>query len=630
MNQRILVLIRFLLLWAPLVAVSAAPAPGKDVAHSARDIVQRAIQAGRNNPEDSRRLADEALELIATHPDPDLEIRARLVLCDYFSERNLDVARELLARSTSLLSLAQRVGLRAGVQSCEGEINESAGDNAKALSAYERAVSIAEAANDDEMLANALYQRGWLRGVQGDYALGLVDMRRAVTLYEKGNFPEHARTVVNGIATIYNRMGDYAQAQQFYERALKSQLGVGSQREAVVTLYNLGRTRENLNQLEGAQKDYLHAMEISQKINYPRGVAYALRGLAGVDNARGEWRKSIEHLAEAQKLTVGLPDARLLAQIALMRGVALRGLKRPTEALASLNTALTAFKTAGAMAELAASYAAIAATSADLGDWRGAYENQRLLKETTDQLHARQLDQRFTTLKVEFDTAARDKENALLSREKAATEVALEQQMRAGKLQIVVIALAATLALMLGVLAWRHRQTSRKMHALALTDELTGLPNRRAALARLAETLQARRECAVLIVDLDHFKVINDRHGHLVGDEVLRTVATVLNDVVREPMFAGRLGGEEFLLLLPETDLEAALLVAERLRAAISGMDTSRWSSGSSLSVSIGVTITNPNIVSVADALRGADEALFAAKQAGRNRVHASTLALAA
>jgi diguanylate cyclase (GGDEF)-like protein len=168
------------------------------------------------------------------------------------------------------------------------------------------------------------------------------------------------------------------------------------------------------------------------------------------------------------------------------------------------------------------------------------------------------------------------------------------------------------------------------MHALALTDELTGLPNRRAALARLADTLQARRKCAVLIVDLDHFKSINDRHGHLIGDEVLRVVATVLKDVVREPMSAGRLGGEEFLLLLPDTDLEAALHVAERLRAAVASMDTSRWSSGSALSISIGVTITNPNIVSVADALRGADEALFAAKAAGRNRVHASTLALVA
>jgi len=630
MNHLSLALIRLLLLSVPLAAVSAAPAPGKDAVHSASDIVQRAIQASRNNPEDSRRLADEALGLIATHPDPDLEIRARLVLCDYYSERNLDVARELLARSTSLLSLARRGGLRAGAQSCEGEIHESTGDNAKALSAYERAVSIAEAASDDEMLANALYQRGWLRGVQGEYALGLVDMRRAVTLYEKANFPEHSRTVVNGIATIYNRMGDYAQAQHFYERALKSQLGMASQREAVVTLYNLGRTRENLNQWDGAQKDYLRAIEISRKISYPRGEAYALRGLAGVDNARGEWRKAIERLAEAQKLTADLPDARLQAQIALIRGNALRGLKRPTEALASLNAALNAFKTAGALAELAATYAALAATSADLGDWRGAYENQRLLKEAMDQLHTRQLDQRFTTLKVEFDTAAREKENALLSREKAATEVALEQQMRAGNLQVVVIALAAVLAVLLGLLAWRHRQTSRKMHALALTDELTGLPNRRAALARLADTLQARRECAVLIVDLDHFKSINDRHGHLIGDEVLRAVATVLTDAVREPMFAGRLGGEEFLLLLPDTDLEAAMHVAERLRAAVASMDTSRWSSGSALSISIGVTITNPNIVSVADALRGADEALFAAKAAGRNRVHASALALVA
>jgi len=615
----------------PLLAASAAsPLETGATPHPAAALVQEAVRAGRSNPDNALKLANEALALLASQPDADLEIRARLALCDYYSERDLDRARDMLARATAQLPLARRGGLRAGVRSCEGDIDESAGDNARAMSAFELAVSAAEAAGDDEMLANALYQRGWLRGVQGDYALGLIDLRRSATLYEKGDFPEHSRTAVNGIATIYNRMGDYAQAQQYFEQASKAQLAAGMQREAVVTLYNLGRTRENLNQWDSAQRAYLDAIELSRGIGYARGEAYAQRGLAGVHNARGEWQKALERLADAENLAAGMPDARLQAQIALVRGIALRGIKRPAESIATLNAALATFGRAEALAELAATHAALAAAQADLADWRGAYENQRLLKQVTDRLHARQLDQRFMTLKVEFDTAAREKENALLVRENAVAEAALEQQKRAGRLQIVAVTLAALLAVVLGLLAWRHRRTSRTMETLAMTDELTGLPNRRAVLAQLAQVLAGGKACAVLIIDIDHFKTINDQHGHLIGDEVLRAVAGVVANVLRRPMVAGRLGGEEFLLLLPEMELEAAVRVAEQARAAVAGVDTSRWFSGQPLSVSAGVAMAHPGPGAVADALRRADEALYAAKAAGRNRVHSGKLVLAA
>jgi len=613
----------------PLFAALPAVATAGTTTHPAAALVHEAIRAGRNNPVDTLRLADDALARLATQPNADLEIRARLVLCDYYSERDLDKARDMLARATAQLPLARRGGLRAGAHSCEGEIHEATGDNARALSAFELAVSTAEAAGDEEMLANALYLRGWLRGVQGDFALGLHDLRRSATLYEKGEFPEYSRTAVNGIASIYNRMGDYAQAQQYYDQAAKEQLAGGLQREAMVTLYNLGRTREHLGQLDGAQDIYLQAMGIARSIGYARGEAYVHRGLASVHNARGEFAQALERLGVAETLAAGAADTRLQAQLALVRGVALRGLQRPADSIAALKGALAAFDKGGALAELADTHAALAAAHADLGDWRAAYENQRLLKEVSDRLHARQLDQRFMTLKVEFDTAARDKENALLLREKAATVDALEQQKRASRLQIIAVTLAALLAAVLGLLAWRHRRTSRTMHTLAMTDELTGLPNRRAVLARLDELLATGNDCAVVILDIDHFKSINDQHGHLLGDEVLRTVASVVAGMLHGRMVGGRLGGEEFLLLLPDTDLDEAVEVGEKVRSAVAQIDTSRWFSGRPLSVSAGVAIAHPGAGGVADALRRADAALYEAKAAGRNRVHYGRLVLA-
>jgi diguanylate cyclase (GGDEF)-like protein len=617
-----------------LLAANAAAQPAAP--HPAQDLIARAISSSRANPEDGRRLAEEALERLREQPDADLEIRALLALCDYYSEREHATAQGLITRVGALMPRARRGGLRAGMLTCEGEIQESLGENAKALATYERAVSVAEATDDGEMLASALYLRGWLRGVLGDYALGLIDLRRTVSLYEKLTLPDHARTALNGIATVYNRMGDYAQAQHYYEQTLKAQLAAGTQREAIVTLYNIGRTRENLGQWDGARQDYARALEMSRKLGYARGEAYALRGLASVDNAQGDAKSALRRLDQAQTLQARLPDARLKAQIELQRGIALRLSKRHGESLVALNAALTVFRNAESLAELSATHAALAATFAEIGDWRAAFEHQRKLKEGTDQLHRRQLDQRVATLKVEFDTAAKDKENALLLREKAATEAALDQQRRAGRLQDVVIALAALLAVLLAVLALRHRRTSRQMQSLAMTDELTGLPNRRHLLARLAQLIEkpGTAPCAVLIADLDHFKPINDDYGHLVGDEVLKAVADALKNAVRAPVLLGRLGGEEFLFVLPDTDLETARRVGERVRETVTQVDARRWFKDRSLSISVGVTVTQPGVDSVGGVLRRADEALYSAKAAGRNcvrvRDHHAPLRLAA
>jgi diguanylate cyclase (GGDEF)-like protein len=157
----------------------------------------------------------------------------------------------------------------------------------------------------------------------------------------------------------------------------------------------------------------------------------------------------------------------------------------------------------------------------------------------------------------------------------------------------------------------------------AATDGLTGLPNKRAvtdALQRLfAQASTVRTPLALLLLDLDHFKQVNDLRGHQVGDQVLASVGAVLRTALRGLDFVGRTGGEEFVVLLPDTDIQAALNIAERVRAAIDEMTLP----GSDVTVtgSIGVAVF-PDHASTPDRLeRLADAALYVAKQQGRNRV---------
>ena len=157
----------------------------------------------------------------------------------------------------------------------------------------------------------------------------------------------------------------------------------------------------------------------------------------------------------------------------------------------------------------------------------------------------------------------------------------------------------------------------------AATDALTGLPNRRACqdnLKRLvAHVSRSVSPLSAILLDLDHFKQINDRDGHGAGDDVLAAVGEVLAGSVRASDFAGRYGGEEFLILLPDTEIDGALQTAEKVRAAIQTIDVPKVER--QITASCGVAAYPTDALDADTLVRMADRALYSAKGAGRNRV---------
>jgi diguanylate cyclase (GGDEF)-like protein len=167
-------------------------------------------------------------------------------------------------------------------------------------------------------------------------------------------------------------------------------------------------------------------------------------------------------------------------------------------------------------------------------------------------------------------------------------------------------------------------ERTAELKILATTDELTGTLNRR-RFFEVAEQEQARSEryrrpLAVAMLDLDHFKAVNDRYGHAVGDEALKLAADVMQRVVRRQDHVGRYGGEEFGVLLPETRLEEAGRVLERVRREVARIELRVEDEVVPLRVSACVAAWQPGEV-VDTTFKRADAALYEAKQAGRDRV---------
>ena len=191
----------------------------------------------------------------------------------------------------------------------------------------------------------------------------------------------------------------------------------------------------------------------------------------------------------------------------------------------------------------------------------------------------------------------------------------------------VAIAVATITAVVVQVLSKRDH----RLQMLAYVDPLSGVLNRRSFLdlSGKEESRGRRRNyhIAVMMVDIDHFKQVNDTYGHASGDAVIRGLAEICARALRPSDLVARYGGEEFVISLPETGIDQARVVAERLRASVADAIIPTGTGGVRFTVSIGVAICSRR-ASLADAMRRADEALYAAKRNGRNRVEVAEMPL--
>jgi diguanylate cyclase (GGDEF)-like protein/PAS domain S-box-containing protein len=173
------------------------------------------------------------------------------------------------------------------------------------------------------------------------------------------------------------------------------------------------------------------------------------------------------------------------------------------------------------------------------------------------------------------------------------------------------------------------KRLQQELLCMASTDPLTGLLNRRRFLEQAEkEFLRSRRyrhELSAVMLDIDHFKTINDTHGHFVGDQVLIALSRAAENVLRDIDILGRWGGEEFVILMPETPLAGAAILAERLREVLARLTVDTTAETVRFTISAGVAARSESDAGLTGILQRADSALYAAKQHGRNRIQVLT-----
>ena len=229
------------------------------------------------------------------------------------------------------------------------------------------------------------------------------------------------------------------------------------------------------------------------------------------------------------------------------------------------------------------------------------------------------VNQKVLAKKLQIDTLA--KQNKILQLQQALSEKAVE----AGRLWIFLL---VSLLGFIGFIAYRIKRSQLRFMKLARRDGLTGIFNRQHFVGEADRQLQycrkSERDACLVLLDLDHFKTVNDTHGHAVGDRVLKRAVAACQAYLRSTDVFGRLGGEEFGMLLPECTLDQVLLRVDQMRVAIATVSAGEDAPGIPISASFGVATVGTSGYELRQLMMDADDALYRAKREGRNRVSLS------
>ncbi len=509
---------------------------------------------------------------------------------------------------------------------CKGYAQELLGRRSDAAVTYEASVGAAQRAGNREVLADALAFRGESRHYHGRYDAALDDLKRAYDLAVAIGSAQSQRYVLNAIANVYSdaNVGEYGKAIAYYRQLLRISEAAGEKPEVATALFNIAAALEARGDLNAALVEYRRALEIDTALGDAQSIAEEQLAIGSLLGKQGKNTDALTRIDQALRHFERVGDADSIARARLRRAAVLRRVGRTDEALADLDAAKAHFIRGDNLRYMVRLQEEYADVHAERGDWRKAYLAGRELRTAQARIDKRLREEQTTNLRIQFDTSRKEQENLALQIENAHRGEALRAAERVRDLQRLVNFFAFALLAVLAAIAWHQLHRYRRMRALAMTDELTGLPNRRHILSYLAEKIedcvQTRRPLSVIAFDIDMFKQVNDQHGHNGGDQVLKMVAKVVADSLRQDDRVGRVGGEEFLLVLPATDLGVANEIAERLRLSVSAARIEGLPDSGPVTISLGVSQMSEGESATA-VMKSADEALYLAKRSGRNQV---------
>lgn len=517
---------------------------------------------------------------------------------------------------------------------CHAWFLQQKGDINGAMSGYTKSIQSAYEHEDIKLIADARSLRGALYSYIGDFSEALDDLVTAQGLYESLNLTGWANINLADIATSFRRYGDPESAIKYYNKLKEFYSQKGNKEQVANVTSDIGIALDEMGEHEQAIESFRFSYQYFKEHKYPliaainaTNIAYSLIQLNRLNEAETYLKEAAQEITDKEPSAYSFMKL-FMAKIRYQQG-------RYQEALDELAAAEVSFRVTHNDRGLIQLLQLKSDIHAAMGDLPSAYQELQqfiaLTKKVDDNSSAHQT----TELKVKFDTSWIESENKRLLDNQKLKEQELALLEKNKSLQLIILLLTGCILAIVSLFAYKQVHRNRHLQTIALTDYLTQLPNRRHIYAQaelyFQQAIKQKTPFSVIIFDADHFKKINDNFGHEIGDQALLTIAQASQALTADRNLIGRIGGEEFLILLPNTHAERVWELAHELQTLITRYGAINLPVELKLTVSAGVATLNTELGkqddSFARLLKRADNALYDAKNAGRNCIKAAKMA---
>ncbi|MDT8449671.1 MAG: tetratricopeptide repeat-containing diguanylate cyclase [Wenzhouxiangellaceae bacterium] len=524
--------------------------------------------------------------------------------------------------------LAGMLELRAGILRDRGRLDAAMAD-------AERLQRLAEGSTDPVLTAGALFLQGSITAERGAIADALEKFHAARRLLEPTDALAEKARINNALAVAHTFAENYPRARQYYERALELARRAGDAAMEASVLGNLPLVIAELEGPDAALQAHRRALAVAERHGAEPLVAQQLANICSVLVQIGRLDEAASTCPRALQRTTELGLRRLAAGARMSLGDLHAARGRHARAHSLYQEVLESVRGEIASVEEPVLEKLVTVHEA-MGNPAAALESLRELVDFRQRRRENQRQSLIDELEVRYQVEQQEDQIELLRLDAQLQSARLARR----NLMLVSAAVALALVTLLALVSWRAYRTKSRMERelsernreleeavrtigrLAREDELTGLLNRRAFLERAGEELRRRqrtgRPLTIAMGDIDRFKQLNDRFGHAVGDEVLRSVAEKMRRLLRDLDIVCRWGGEEFLVLFPDTSPDQAIAVLDRLRRGFSGKSLNTPAGTFHITLTFGITQVADD---VPGAIERADQAMYRGKQQGRDRI---------
>ena len=478
------------------------------------------------------------------------------------------------------------------------------GKLSQALSQAERAMQIYQTLGQFQPQAELYGRLGMIFDINQNRTSAIEYLVKGLEIAKSYGYELTEAKILLQIANVYYGMGNYRQS-----------LHSASQAEAIFRKYNnpimialalirLAECHAKTQQMEKAFQAIYQALDLAAESDSLITKAEGLYSLGMLHLANNELPLARTHLQYCQRVARKMNLRLLLIQVNLGLSEILVCNEELKPALALVKRSLKEAEAIGIEQIIMQAHFKLAEIYEILHQFKLSLQHFKAFNESTNRIFDQQSQQKIQTVEVLYRTKAANREAELAhSKNLQLEKEILERKQAESKL----------------------RKSEKRYRSLASYDPLTHLFNWRhffnLAEIEFERAVRYQHPLSLLMLDLDHFKSVNDRYGHLIGDELLESVATICKNNLRNIDIIGRYGGEEFIILLPETDEDAASDLAERIGKTIENSSLLSPKGPISITSSIGVCTRTENCKQLDTMIEIADKALYAAKQMGRNLV---------